>query len=227
MWNDLPLNSSLNKIADEKCVLHRKLNRANYRLLARNKQEKDSCIVNFKEEMPPNEMKQYKCISNNKKGTNGKYKRSCSSSLYTNVYGKNVENNKCGITKTKKYIDFEKQIFKKLDYKDYLKNIKTIEDKEYKKLARKKRRIRIALILLYFFVLILPVLDLSLGKYKSDGLLGLLGLLYISRASETGTTAVEGYLSKLFDISGWGMIYYYKKVIKYENIKFKRRSNKN
>ncbi|SBS93427.1 Plasmodium exported protein (Pm-fam-a like), unknown function [Plasmodium malariae] len=246
--------SSLNKNLVEKCNLSRKLYSRDYRLLAKYKQDKDSIIENFKEEMPNNELKEKKIISNIKKGTNKKDKQSCKSSLDIKKHNRNVEKNKCGIPKTKKYFDIEKKIFKKLNYEDYVKNIRIIENKEYKKLARKKRRIRIALLLLFFFVLILPILDLSLEKITDGGLLGLLGLLSPTGSGDTGgTLGVEGRLVTLLSEGTWGniekiylstlffygipfllfvvifilgMVYYYKKVIKYENIKFIKRLNK-
>ncbi|SBT87262.1 fam-l protein [Plasmodium malariae] len=245
--------NSLNKYLNDKCDILRKLNPKNYRLLAKY-EDKNYFIVNFKEETPQNEVAQKKCITNNKKGTNGKQKFSNSSSLYIEEYNRNNEKSKSGISKAKKYSNFEKKIFKELDYKDYLKNVKIIDDKEYKKISRKKRRIRIALLLLFFLVLILPILDLSLEKLKCGGLLGLLGLLNPKNDTVSGirTLDVEGGLITLFNIGEFGaskavtlstilfyclpflifvvifivyMVYYNKKVIKYENIKFKKRLN--
>ncbi|KAI4840229.1 hypothetical protein MKS88_001587 [Plasmodium brasilianum] len=242
--------SSLYINLDEICNLCRKPNTRNYRLLTIYEKDKDSCILNFKE-LPNDEVKKKKNIYNNEKGTYEKHKSSHRSSLYIEEYGKNNEKNKPDIPKTKKYSNFEKQIFKELDYKDYLKNIKAIEVKEYKKVARKKRRIRTSLFLLVIFILILPILDLSLEKFIDGGLLGLLGLLYLKKNGDA--QSIEGLLSTLFEIGGWGnsdkilagtiffycvpflifvvifilgMIHYYKKVIKYENMKFKNKINK-
>ncbi|KAI4839831.1 hypothetical protein MKS88_001734 [Plasmodium brasilianum] len=244
--------NSLKENMDEKYNFSRHLKTSNCRLLAKYKQEKDSRIANFKEEMPHKELKEKKYISNNKKETEGKLKQSCRSSLYIEKYSKNVKKNKCGIGKTKKYFDFEKKIFKKLDYEYYVKNIKIIEYNEYKKLARRKRRIRITLLLLFILILILPILDLSLETFTEGGLLGLLRMLYKTGSKETGIYGVEGLLTSLLSEGTWGniekicvlslffygvpflifvvifilgMIYYYKKVIKYENIKFRKRLN--
>ncbi|SBS92443.1 Plasmodium exported protein (Pm-fam-a like), unknown function, partial [Plasmodium malariae] len=285
--------SSLYINLDEICNLCRKPNTRNYRLLTIYEKDKDSCILNFKE-LPNDEVKKKKNIYNNEKGTYEKHKSSHRSSLYIEEYGKNNEKNKPDIPKTKKYSNFEKQIFKELDYKDYLKNIKAIEVKEYKKVARKKRRIRTSLFLLVIFILILPILDLSLEKFIDGGLLGLLGLLYLKKNGDAQSIegllstlfeiggwdlslekfidggllgllgllylkkngdaqSIEGLLSTLFEIGGWGnsdkilagtiffycvpflifvvifilgMIHYYKKVIKYENMKFKNKINK-
>ncbi|KAI4833963.1 uncharacterized protein MKS88_000199 [Plasmodium brasilianum] len=243
-------NTSKNNL-NAKCKLSRKLNIINYRLLAKYKPNKDSYSVNFEDELPHNREKQNKCVTTNKKEANVKHKISRLSSLYIEEYCKNNDKNKPDIPKTKKYSNFEKQIFKELDYKDYLKNIKEIEDKEYKKLSRKKRRIRFVFVLLFFFVLIVPILDLLLEYFVTDGLLGSLGLLSLTKEGSVYT--LEGILSTLFEIGGWGnsdkiraanifiyclpflifvvifilgMIYYYKKVIKYENIKFKKKINK-
>ncbi|SBS96564.1 Plasmodium exported protein (Pm-fam-a like), unknown function [Plasmodium malariae] len=219
------------KNLDEKCKLLKKLNTKNYRLLEKYKQDKDLYIANIKEEMPHNEVKKKKGVSNSKKGKNGKHKPSCGSTLYIEEYQKNVEKNKSGIAKTKKHINFEKTLFKELDYIDYLKNIKAIDDKVYKNVARKKRRIRIILLLLFFLVLTIPILDLLLEKLVGGGLLGSLGLLYLT--TDNGVQSVNGILSTLFMIDGWSnskkilwIIYYYKKVIKYENMKFRKRINK-
>ncbi|KAI4839602.1 fam-l protein [Plasmodium brasilianum] len=250
-YNDLkPLNKNLY----EKCNLCRKINTRNYRLLAKYKQDSDSCIENFKREIQHNKVKQNKCLSNNKKGSNRSLRQLCKSSLYIQEYDKNVKKNKCAIPKTKKYSNFEEKIFKELDYKDYLIKINIIEDKEYKKISRKKLRIRTALILLFFLVLIVPILDLSLEKFTKGGLLGLLGLLYPSSSEgQTLGTNVQGHLFTLLSATGMekikvifaspillycvpflifvvifilGMIYYYKKVIKYENMKFRKRLNR-
>ncbi|KAI4833667.1 fam-l protein [Plasmodium brasilianum] len=248
--------SSLNKNLVEKCNHCRKINSRNYRLLEKYKQYKDSSVIDFRAEMPNNIVKKKKYIYNNNsnKGTKRKHKHSCKSSISTEEYGKNVKKNKCGKPKTKEYFDFEEKIFKKLDYEDYLKNIKTIEYKEYKKLSCKKRRVRISLLLLVILVLILPILDLSLEKFIDGGLLGLLELLSPVEAKGGGVASgVEGALNTLLSKSSWGMlekisastiffycvpflifvvififgmIYYYRKVLKYENIKFRKRSNK-
>ncbi|SBS92918.1 Plasmodium exported protein (Pm-fam-a like), unknown function [Plasmodium malariae] len=217
-WYNNIIQSSLNKYLDEKCNLG-KLNKANYRSLSSYKQDKYSCIVNFKEKIPKNEEKEKKKKYNNVKRTNEKHKSSCRSSLYMEDYVKNIEKNECGISKRKKYFGFEKKIFKELDYKDYLKNIKTIEVKTYKKLKLKKRIIRISLILLFFLVLMLPILDCFLQKFGNEGLLSLLGLLYTNMNAESGgVIRLGGYLTKMFDMDVW--------VIKYENIKFKKRLHK-
>ncbi|SCN12005.1 fam-l protein [Plasmodium malariae] len=194
-YNDM---NTLNKYLDERCSFRRKLNSRKYPLLAQYKQGKDLCIANSKEEIPGNEVIKQNNISNNKKGANGKHKQSCRSSLYVQKYGKNVDQNKCIIPKTKKYSDYEQKIFKELDYNDYLKNIKIIEDKEYKKVKRKKLRIRISLFFLFILVLMMPILDLLLEKLATGGLLGSLGLFYINKVE--GAHTIGGVLSTLFAI---------------------------
>ncbi|SBS99033.1 Plasmodium exported protein (Pm-fam-a like), unknown function [Plasmodium malariae] len=202
--------------------------------------------------MQISEVKKEENIYNNKKGTNGKHKKSCRNSLYNGKYGKNIEKNISGIPKTKKYSIFEKKIFKELYYEDYVKNIKSIEYEEYKKLARRKRRIRIALLLLFFMVLAIPILDISLEKITEGGLLGLLHLLYPTGTDTNPLSGIEGHLDSLLSQGTWnilgkicasttfiygvpflifvvifilGMVYYYKKVIKYENTKFRKKLN--
>ncbi|SCN44529.1 fam-l protein [Plasmodium malariae] len=249
-YND---TSPFNKSLDEKCNIHLILNTENYRLLGEYKRNKDSCLAYINEEIPNNVVRKKKYISKNKKGTKGKRKQLFRSSLYMEELGKTVKKNKCVIPKTKKYFDFEKKIFKKLDYKDYIKNINPFENKEYKKLERKKRRIRIALLLLFFLVLIVPVLDISLETYTGGGLLGLLSLVYPKTITGGQSDQIEGILATFLSTDGWssieiifrspiliycvpflifvvvfilGMVYYYNKVIKYENIKFIKRLNK-
>ncbi|SBT00491.1 Plasmodium exported protein (Pm-fam-a like), unknown function [Plasmodium malariae] len=172
---------------DEKCSFRRKLNSRKYPLLAQYKEGKDLCIANSKKEIPDIEVIKQKNISNNKKGANRKHNQSCRSSLYVQKYSKNVDENKCITPKTKKYSYYEQKIFKELDYNDYLKNIKIIEDKEYKKVKHKKRCIRISLLLLFFLVLMMPILDLLLEKLTTGGLLGLLGLFYINTVGGVST----------------------------------------
>ncbi|SBS98994.1 Plasmodium exported protein (Pm-fam-a like), unknown function [Plasmodium malariae] len=193
--------SSLNKNFDEKCNLRRKLNTINYRLLVIYKKDRDSFTTNFKKEIPNDEVKERNYICNCKKGTYGKHKPLCRSSLYIEVFGKNTKKNKSCIPKTKKYPNFEKNIFRELDYNDYLKNIKEIEDKEYKKVARKKRVIRVVLLLLFILVLTVPILDLLLEKCVTGGLLGTLGLLSLTKIDSV--YSLEGLLSTVFDIEGW------------------------
>ncbi|SBT87564.1 fam-l protein [Plasmodium malariae] len=248
-FNDI---NCLNKNLDEKWNLCRKLNIRIYRILAKYKHYKDSSNSNQKEEMQISEVKKEENIYNNKKGTNGKHKKSCRNSLYNGKYGKNIEKNISGIPKTKKYSIFEKKIFKELYYEDYVKNIKSIEYEEYKKLARRKRRIRIALLLLFFMVLAIPILDISLEKITEGGLLGLLHLLYPTGNDTNPLSGIEGHLDSLLSQGTWnilgkicasttfiygvpflifvvifilGMVYYYKKVIKYENTKFRKKLN--
>ncbi|SBS91963.1 Plasmodium exported protein (Pm-fam-a like), unknown function [Plasmodium malariae] len=170
-------NTSKNNL-NAKCKLNRKLNIINYRLLAKYKPNRDSYSIKFEDELPHNRVKQNKCVTTNKKGANVKHKISRLSSLYIEEYCKNNEKNKPDIPKTKKYSNFEKQIFKELDYKDYLKNIKEIEDKEYKKLSH-----------------------LLLEKLVKGGLLGSLGLLYLNKNG--AAQSLEGLLSTLFEIEKW------------------------
>ncbi|KAI4840196.1 fam-l protein [Plasmodium brasilianum] len=245
--------NTLNKNLVEKWNLRRKFNSRTYRILANYKHHKYSSNAKLKEDMQFNEAKKEKNIYNNKEGTNEKHKLSCRGSLYIKQCGKNVKKSKCVKPKTSNCFDFEKKIFKKLDYEDYVKNIITIDYKKYKKLARKKRRVRIALLLLFILILILPLLDLSLENLVDGGLLGLLHLLSPTLGEKNALTGVDGQLVTLLSSGQWGylekicastifiygvpflifvvififgMVYYYKKVIKYENIKFKKRLNK-
>ncbi|KAI4840328.1 fam-l protein [Plasmodium brasilianum] len=157
--------------------------------------------------MPNNEAKEKKNIYNNEKKTNEKHKHSCRSSLYIEEYGKDVKKNKCYMNKTKKYFDFEKKIFEELDYKDYLKNTETIDDKEYKNVAR-----------------LLKTNDISAGILNKDEVEGIFIILFsMEHWSESKAINASNILFYCVPFLNFavifilGMVYYYKKVIKYEN----------
>ncbi|KAI4838055.1 hypothetical protein MKS88_003478 [Plasmodium brasilianum] len=152
----------------------RKLYGRNYRLMAKNKQDKDSSILYLKEEIP-NGVNYIKDIFNNEKCTSGKTKQSNGSSQRNKrVHKKNMKNKSC-IFETKKYSHLEKKIFKELDYVDFLKNNRTISDKIYKKIILKKCGLRVALPLLLFLVLTVSfILDNFCGCGLTRGLLKLI-----------------------------------------------------
>ncbi|KAI4836004.1 fam-l protein [Plasmodium brasilianum] len=141
-----------------------------------------------------------------------------------------------------------------LDYKDSLKNYKIINYKEYEKLIRRKRGIKIVSISLFILLLIIPILDFSLKHFLQKGLLELSGLLIVDLYLKSSSGKdLEGSISSLFSsisvvdhttiflisniflyclpifilavIFILGMVYYYRKVIKYENIKFRKKSH--
>ncbi|SBS92059.1 Plasmodium exported protein (Pm-fam-a like), unknown function [Plasmodium malariae] len=238
---------------DKKYKPGRTINGRSYRLLSKCKQDKDINISEIKEGMSNNGFNKKKNICNNIKENTERHRHSHKGSLYFEGYSKKTQKNQYSIPKTKKYSYFEKQIFRELDYKDSLKNYKIINYKEYEKLIRRKRGIKIVLISLLILLLIIPILDFSLRHFLQKDLLELSGLLTVNiplKSSYGGI--VEGYMSSLFSnielehstislisniflyclpifilvvIFILGMVYYYRKVIKYENIKFRKKSH--
>ncbi|SBS93858.1 Plasmodium exported protein (Pm-fam-a like), unknown function [Plasmodium malariae] len=115
--------------------------------------------------------------------------------LEISEYCKNAEKNQYVLTKTINYSYFEKKIFKELDYEYYVIN-ETAEDIEYKKVLGKKRGIRLSLhLLLFFLVLKVRALDLSLRYFGNEGgLLKLLGLFELQNDSDSNYYDMAGTL---------------------------------
>ncbi|SBS99363.1 Plasmodium exported protein (Pm-fam-a like), unknown function [Plasmodium malariae] len=172
-------------------------------------------------------------------------------------WNEHANKNKCYILETKKYSRLEKKIFKELDYEDFLKNNRTINNKIYKKIIRKKLASQLAPTLIFFILLSLSfVLDYC-GSY---GLVW--GLVDIVKSFSTDWIKdVNSYLEGSFlkplleckypSASGSGkccyiipllfnlfyvipfiiyciitisrIVYYHKKVKKYEKIKYRKR----
>ncbi|SBT86023.1 fam-l protein [Plasmodium malariae] len=152
------------KYLDENYKLDSKLN-GTFRLLAKCKRDKNLCIVELKNEIPNNELNEKIYISNNKKGATRTSMQPNGSSLNNVGRNKHANKNKCYIFETKKYSRLEKKIFKELDYEDFLKNNRTISNKIYKKIIRKKLASELAPTLIFFIFLSLSfVLDYC-GSY--------------------------------------------------------------
>ncbi|SBT85931.1 Plasmodium exported protein, unknown function [Plasmodium malariae] len=82
---------------------------------------------------------------------------------------KELMKNKCTIVH-KSYNHYDKKIMNGLKDMAFFKKIMLINDKDYKKLKRKKYRLRLySLLILFILVLIIPILDLSLGKFETTG----------------------------------------------------------
>ncbi|SCN11987.1 fam-l protein [Plasmodium malariae] len=142
-----------------------------YRILSKYKRDKYSNALGLKEEMTNNGMTKIKDISNHMEGYTGKRKHANGTPLdFTGNCKSYMKKNKC-MFETKKYSHFEKKIFKEMDFMDFLKNNKTISNKSYRKIIRKKCVILFLLPLLMFFLLsVLPIVDLSWGLI--DGKMG-------------------------------------------------------
>ncbi|KAI4837503.1 hypothetical protein MKS88_003979 [Plasmodium brasilianum] len=241
----------------------------NYRVMVKYKRNKVSTTVCLKEEIQ-NGVQDKKDITNNEKWDEDKKKQSCeSSSMSTRGHKKNKKNKSC-IFETMKYSNLEKKIFKELDYVDFLRNNRTISNKIYKKIMRKKCSLRIVLpLLLLLFLLISFILDLSNSFGLVKGLREILNLYaskfwysslhsflkksplnwlfksgdklkYKVSRGPNNVSVVEDYtyVYQFFDFLLYvipfiilgvtiisGVIYYHKKVKKYEKIKFRKRYN--
>ncbi|SBT86072.1 fam-l protein [Plasmodium malariae] len=228
-----------------------------FRLLAKYKQVKDSSIVCLKEDIPNGDNDKKDIFSNEKRNTET-MKQSNGNPLY-NVKGhKQSMKNKTCIFETKKYSHLEKKIFKELDYEDFLRNNRTISNKVYKKIILKKYGLRLILPVLFFLLLLIPIiLDLSghfalvdtfynvLKTNFGDSLINpLKKLLWESPFCWLGSILKEAktkkeqsfivipfftsiiYFLPLFILGVTivlRIVYYHKKVKKYERIKFKKR----
>ncbi|SBT01755.1 Plasmodium exported protein (Pm-fam-a like), unknown function [Plasmodium malariae] len=254
----------------------RKFHARTYRLLAKYKQDNNSSSLYLKKGFPINVVHEKKDISNNGKDDSGKKKQPnrCASNI-AGDHKPDMKNNTCTF-ETKKYSHLEKKIFKELDYTDFLKNNRTINNKVYKRIIRKKYGLRIVLpVFLFLFLLIIFILEVVLGSVGKTSLLYVLGLNkdYLKSLSEnngsgsivelmknigeffkhsTPTSASDQkicefcdtvtevsemcHLGKFFRILIYfvpfiilsisiisGIIYYHKKVKKYEKIKFMKR----
>ncbi|SBS96276.1 Plasmodium exported protein (Pm-fam-a like), unknown function, partial [Plasmodium malariae] len=255
--------STFNKYLYENYIYSRKIHATTYRILSKYKQDKCSNALGLKEEMTNNGMAKKKDISNHMEGYSGKRKHSNgSSSEYKGKCKSYMKKNKC-MFETKNYSYFEKKIFKEMDFMDFLKNNKTISNKSYRKIIRKKCVLLFVLPLLMFFLLsLLPIVDLSWGLVDGKGLWDAIGFSTIlEKSGKSGLLkkvydslkdVVKGFwtsigktseniselhvLLRLFRILIYGLpflilgitfisrvVYYHKKVKKYERIKFRQR----
>ncbi|SCO92854.1 fam-l protein [Plasmodium malariae] len=255
--------STFNKYLYESYNYSTKIHGKAYRILSKYKQDKYSNALGLKEEMTNNGMTKKKDIYNHMEGYTGKRKHSNGSpSEFKGNCKSYMKKNKC-MFETKNYSYFEKKIFKEMDFMDFLKNNKTISNKSYRKIIRKKCVLLFVLPLLMFFLLsVLPIVDLSWGAVDGkNGLWDAIGFFKILEESGKNgwlntvytslkdvkwfwTTIGEAskkiselhVLGRLFRILIYGLpflilgitlisrvVYYHKKVKKYERIKFRQR----
>ncbi|KAI4839246.1 hypothetical protein MKS88_001790 [Plasmodium brasilianum] len=184
--------STHNKSIVEYYKNHRKLYIRNYRLLAKYNNDKDSSIVCLKKEIPVgvNNKKDIPYIEREntikKKASNGYSPRNARGN-------KKCMKNKSCIFEMKKYSHLEKKIFKELDYVDFLKKNKTISDKIYKSIIRKKCGLRFALPLLLILVLLVSFILDNVGGYGlTFGLFKL--IVFISPAVKVTELSTYPYL---------------------------------
>ncbi|SCN12027.1 fam-l protein [Plasmodium malariae] len=250
-----------NKFLDECYNYHRRLYISNYRLLSKYWQNKNSSIVCLKEKIP-NVIKNKKGMSNKEKRTARKKQKSYgSSSGDAGAHKKCMKNNTC-IFETKNYSYLEKKIFKELDYIDFLKKKKTITDRLYKKIIRKKYSLRLS-----FPVILLLLLSVAfiVEYFTCNGLVKVLYnnvfyeslklqgiqlvnsikngfpdttsgkifyiLVEISKGDNRYGVNINFFGSLVYILPFFilgiaiilGIVYYHKKVKKYNKIKFRRR----
>ncbi|SBS94553.1 Plasmodium exported protein (Pm-fam-a like), unknown function [Plasmodium malariae] len=124
-----------------------------------------------------NDMTERKDISNNE-NIFAQFNRQSNRSLSRNIERhKKVKKNNSRIFETEQYSRFEKNIFKELDYANFLKNNRGISNRIYQNIIRKKYGFRLGLPI--FFVLLLSIL-LLLDLYVGFGLIrGLFKILNI------------------------------------------------
>ncbi|SBS99458.1 Plasmodium exported protein (Pm-fam-a like), unknown function [Plasmodium malariae] len=240
-----------------------------YRILERYEQVKDSYYVASNTNIKDNEIQEEKYFCNNEKSTLVK-RRQLNGSLSKNdrCYKKGIKCNS-NVFETKKYSHIEKKIFKELDYFDFLKNNRTISNKTYKKIIRKKLALRISVPLILLLLLSISlILDFSGSYGLRKGLFKMLNVTspgwhkklfefldktavgdFFKYAIKRGTKMIlKGgnsvkarviyidYTLKFtefliytipFFILGvtviLGVVYYHKKVKKYDKIKFRKR----
>ncbi|SBS99974.1 Plasmodium exported protein (Pm-fam-a like), unknown function [Plasmodium malariae] len=161
--------------------IEKKIDASTYRILAKYKQDKDSCAVYLQEYIPKYPSNEKRYISNNEEKI-PETKKQSNGSASVNGGHKHHMKNKSFMFETKAYSRIEKKIFKELDYFDFLQNNRTITDKFFRKIIFKKKKLRICLPLFFFlFLLISIILDFSCGY----GIIGeLLKILTATQGSQ-------------------------------------------
>ncbi|SBT01153.1 Plasmodium exported protein (Pm-fam-a like), unknown function [Plasmodium malariae] len=250
-----------NKSIGENPNIYGKLGLRIYRLLANCNQNKDSSITGLKECISYNARNENKNMYSDEKCINTKNEYLNKSSSKNTIYHKQTKKNKSNIFETKKYSYLEKKIFKEIDYFNFLKMNRTINNKVYEKAVLKKCRLRIFIpVILLMLLSIFLLLDI----YCDNGLLG--GMLWLLHHFSPGWSITlnnilkDSFLKSLLEYtyektkdsgqkvtltsySGPFMmnllyfvpfillcitciltiVYYHKKVKKYEKIKFRKR----
>ncbi|SBT85873.1 fam-l protein [Plasmodium malariae] len=254
--------------SNNNCIFDRELNTRAHRLLGKCRQPKNLSALELKANKENIGMPKKGDISNDEKGTTTKITE-LNGSLLRNTEGyKQANKNKSCIFETNKYSRFESKIFKELDYLDFLKNNRTISDKTYTRVIRKKYGLRFALpILLILFFIAVLMIDLTMGLISPNtgGLWYHIGLWdHIKSLSSIAKTLKDYLPSWLTQCASWNckhhppsgdskctelctlnnlfgivvyflpfiilgitlilrVVYYHKKVKKYEKIKFRKR----
>ncbi|SBS99787.1 Plasmodium exported protein (Pm-fam-a like), unknown function [Plasmodium malariae] len=199
------------------------------------KRNKVSTTVCLKEEIQ-NGVQDKKDITNNEKWDEDKKKQSCeSSSMSTRGHKKNKKNKSC-IFETMKYSNLEKKIFKELDYVDFLRNNRTINLSNSFGLVKGLREILNLYASKFWYSSLHSFLEKSplnwlfksgdKLKYKvfgSNGIITVKDYTYVYQFFDFLLYVIPFIILGVTIISG--VIYYHKKVKKYEKIKFRKRYN--
>ncbi|SBS95728.1 Plasmodium exported protein (Pm-fam-a like), unknown function [Plasmodium malariae] len=263
------------KSLDENKNYRRNIHARTYRLLETYGKDNNSSSLYLKEGLPINGIHKKIDTTYNEKYDSEKRKQSyVCPSKFAGGHQPGVKNKSC-VFETKKYSHLEKKIFKELDYTDFLKNNKTISNKIYKKIIHKKYGLRIVLpVLIFFFLLIIFMVEVSLGFAGAGGLLYQLNMTKENLETLTKNSSWSPILEALKKLGNFfrhrkfeaveklkcvicdgadtitdqcilgqffrfliyfvpfiilsitvisGIIYYHKKVKKYEKIKFRKR----
>ncbi|SBT85519.1 fam-l protein [Plasmodium malariae] len=156
--------SEFTKYSNDNHNLIIKLGERNCRILAKCRKDKYSDIVNLNEKLYNNGENKKDNISYNEKYATVKKEQSNGSSKNNALKNKEIIKIKSCIFETKKCSHLEKRIFKELDYVNFLKNNRSISNKLYKKIIRKKYELRFLVPVLFLFLLLVSlILDLFVG----------------------------------------------------------------
>ncbi|SCP03056.1 fam-l protein [Plasmodium malariae] len=169
--------SLFDKFLYKKKITRCKLHIKTYRLLAKCKQDKYSNILHLKKEIHNKIMNKEKDIYINEERNRRKMKQQDVRSLNNTGDHKLCKKNKSNIFETIKLSHMEKNIFKELDFEDFLKNNRTISYKTYKKIIRKKLALRFSVPLLLLLLLSLSmIINISCFRFIIKGLFDTLRL---------------------------------------------------
>ncbi|SBT87563.1 Plasmodium exported protein, unknown function [Plasmodium malariae] len=240
-----------NEILDENYGSGKKLDKRIYRLLVKYKKDIFSNVGDLELKIPYNKKwkSEKSCTIDDEKWVKEKKEKLYRSLLYKEQLIKQLMKNKNTMFH-KSYNHYEKKIMNGLDDKVFFNKMMLINDKDYKKLKRKKYGLRFCLLLLMFLLVsVIPIVDLSLGNFKTIGILinSLCQLSGYDESSLTGsapenplsafwfsTCQLKNYIGfKIFSILTYclpmlilgslivrGIYYYYKNIIKHKKIRF-------
>ncbi|SCP03084.1 Plasmodium exported protein, unknown function [Plasmodium malariae] len=193
--------SRFDKFLNNKYGFCRKLDTRSYRLLGIYVKDIYPYVGYLELKMPYSKKRKSEksLIIDNEKWIEEKKEKLYRSLLYKEKLIKQLMKNKNTMFH-KSYNHYEKKIMNGLGDKDFFKKMLLINDKDYKKLKRKKYGLRLCLLLLLFIlVLVLPIVDLSFGKFQNAGtLLGILcGLLGSNTPKPQGGGESRGFFTNL------------------------------